>query len=190
MQLNIQDFDEEDFDEEDLVEEIPENNIPIKVIKKGVQFLEPTSVSKKIQRQQPKMSNGQNKSKISYEDILLKMGMVVSNGKLQLVDKNTNTQVINKNTNTKVIDTKAMDSNTTPNNSYIYNKYFKNEIQSQNKIRKPKTIQEYAEMIIEDHIQRQRIKQIKSTKLIMPTSNINYSTPPDVNKLFDFSKKR
>ena len=45
-------------------------------------------------------------------------------------------------------------------------------------------------MLLQDHLQRQRIKQIKSTKLIMPTSNISMaSNNGNLNKLFNFSKR-
>jgi hypothetical protein len=108
------------------------------------------------------------------------MGMFVSDGKLHLVDRNTvsfqeeqkQEQVINQ----------------IPQNSYIHNKYFKNELQPQNTITRPKTAQEYKKMILENYIERLRIKQIKSKKLLMPTSNINMATgnSSNLNRLFKF----
>jgi len=95
MELNIYELDQ------DIYEEIPENTFPKKVIK-NVHFnnnlynddnsynQKPTHqpiprVNSKMVR--PKMPN--QPPKISYEDILSKMGMFVSDGKLHLVDRNT-----------------------------------------------------------------------------------------------------
>ena len=112
------------------------------------------------------------------------MGMFVSDGKLHLVDKNS---VSFKNdaegTENKVI-------TNIPQNSYIHNKYFKNELQSQNAIAPapPKTLQEYKKRVLENYIERLRIKQIKSKKLLMPTSNISMATgnSSNLNKFFKF----
>ena len=82
-----------------------------------------------------------------------------------------------------------------PANSYIYNKYFKEEIKPEVTVIKPKTLAEYRHLLILDLLEkqreRQRIKQIKSTKLIMPTANINISNSQsgNLNKLFNFSKR-
>jgi len=78
------------------------------------------------------------------------------------------------------------------NNSYIYQKYFKNgATEDAQDIRRPQTIQEYRNMLISDIIQKYKIKQIKSSKLIMPTSNINFAQGPsgNLNKLFSFSQR-
>jgi hypothetical protein len=128
--------------------------------------------------------------KISYEDILSKMGMFVSDGKLHLIDRNT---LPNNYQQEQLIQNKQPTQNINPEfqqNSYIYNKYF-NEYQQQPVIRKPKTLAEYKQMLVHDYIQRQRVKQIKSTKLLMPTSNINISSSHqgNFNKLFNFSKR-
>jgi hypothetical protein len=77
-----------------------------------------------------------------------------------------------------------------PQNSYIYNKYFRDQTPSQDNIRQPLTILDYQNMIIHDALQKQRIKQIKSTKLLMPTSNINLAAgSSNLNKLFTFPKR-
>lgn len=220
MQLNISELDDEIYNMEDnsiyynnqqlqsSFEQIPENTVPIKVIKKSVHFEEPLRpthqaiprVNAKIVRPQTPVE----KPKISYEDILSKMGMFVSDGKLHLVDRNTLTpqkqellhSQVNKNQYQQVnqpyetnIEYKA--EHNIPQNSYIYNKFFKDDLQPQNIIRQPKTLEEYKIMLITDHIQRQRIKQIKSTKLIMPTTNINFSGghSANFNKLFSFPKR-
>jgi hypothetical protein len=47
-------------------------------------------------------------------------------------------------------------------------------------------------MLVEDYLIREKNKQIKSTKLVMPTSNINISdgsTRGLPNRLFSFSKR-
>ena len=176
MQLNIYELNENDAEGtenneliEPLFEEIPENTISIK---KKI----PQSILKK----------NVNKPKISYEDILSKMGMFVSDGKLHLVDKNS---VSFKNQNQKE-NIPQNKNQVIPQNSYIHNKYFKNELQTQNTIAPapPKTIQEYKKRVLENYIERLRINQIKSKKLLMPTSNISMATgnSSNLNKFFRF----
>ena len=174
MQLNIYELNENHAEGtenneliEPLFEEIPENTISIK---KKI----PQSILKK----------NVNKPKISYEDILSKMGMFVSDGKLHLVDKNSvSFKNESKGTENKVI-------TNIPQNSYIHNKYFKNELQAQNRIAPapPKTLQEYKKRVLENYIERLRINQIKSKKLLMPTSNISMATgnSSNLNKFFKF----
>jgi hypothetical protein len=127
------------------------------------------------------------KSKISYDDILNKMGMFVANGKLHLLDENGRSkpkkqvETLNQNQNQNHIQ-----------NSYIYNKYFQNDQYAQEQQQRPLTPLEYKNMLINNIIQKHRIKQMKSTKLIMPNSNINISSAGprgDINKLFGFSQK-
>ena len=76
-------------------------------------------------------------------------------------------------------------------NSYIYNKYFKEQIQSENKVKRPLTLMEYRRMLLKDIIQKRRIREIKSKKLMLPSSNINISSrnPGDMNRLFNFSRR-
>jgi hypothetical protein len=153
MELNIQELNDKNY-----FEEIPENNI-----NQNDYFDTLKDISKK--------------PKISYEDILSNMGMLVSNGKLHLVDRNTYNQQ------------KPTTQQNVEQSGYIYNKYFKEETQ-QPTIRKPKTIQEYKEMVIKDYIAKCKIKQIKSTKLIMPSTNIHYSqNTANLNMLFNYPKK-
>jgi len=186
-------------------EEIPENNIPIKVIKKGVHFDETNlkPIKQSIPKQNAKMVRPYvppAKPKISYDDILSKMGMLVSDGKLHLIDRNSikssqNDEMANIN-NSNTINNSNLNQNhnqnyNIPKNNYIYNKYFKDEITPQNTIRKPRNLNEYKIMVLEDLIQRQKIKQMKSTKLIIPNQNINISSrsSSNLNKLFNFSKR-
>ena len=212
MELNIYELDE---DNNQFYDEIPENSFSTKVIK-NVHFEDnqkPThqsipKVNAKMIR--PKMPNPT--PKISYEDILSKMGMFVSDGKLHLVDRNTLTPekrkelmdyqrnkqfqeephaIINQNIPHATINQNIPHA-TTNQNSYIYNKLFKDQIQPQITVRKPKTIQEYKRMLVEDYLMRERNKQIKSTKLIMPTSNINISDGSSrglPNRFFSLSKR-
>jgi hypothetical protein len=186
-------------------EKIPENTIPIKVIK-NVRFDE-TSVKpmhQSIPKSNAKISRQQippKKPQISYEDILSKMGMLVSNGKLHLVDRNTIPSHLQKQVTRKMGNNQSQQyedqqipqqvPQQIPQNSYIFNKYFKEELNQPEEVRRPRTLQEYKMMLLQDHLQRQRIKQIKSTKLVMPTSNINmaYSNSGNLNKLFSFSKR-
>jgi hypothetical protein len=46
-------------------------------------------------------------------------------------------------------------------------------------------------ILVDDYIEKQRIKQMKSTKLVMPTSNINMAAghSANLNKLFGFPKR-
>ena len=147
------------------------------------------------------------KPKISYDDILNKLGMFVAEGKLHLLDGQQ--QVTNSNslkqqqvTNTKPI-TKSQRQETpvakgnsviqdpNPNqNSYIFNKYFQNN-NYQAQPQRPLTPLEYRDMLIQNIIQKHKIKQMKSTKLVMPNSNINFAPGPtaNMNKLFGFSER-
>jgi hypothetical protein len=114
-------------------------------------------------------------SKISYEDILSKMNMFVSNGKLHLIDR-SKLEPANVNANND-------------QNSYIFNKYFKDEKQTTNNIRKPKTFHEYKMMVIDDYIERERIKRLKTRKLIIPSLSENYAHITKAeNKLFNLQK--
>ena len=125
------------------------------------------------------------KPQISYDDILNKMGMFVANGKLHLVDGQQSIPLKHPNPN----------PNPNPNpvqNSYIYNKYFQNNgYEEQQQVQRPLSALEYRDLLIKDIIQKQKIKQMKSTKLIMPNSNINFANgaTSNLNKLFGFSKR-
>ena len=222
MQLNITELDDIDnfneynndqFESQLEYEKIPENTVPspIKVIKKGVHFADNTLFSQKPTHQSiPKVNAKitrpqmpQQKPKISYEDILSKMGMLVSDGKLHLVDRNTLTpqqqQLLNSQSQqyqpqqyqSQQYQPQSMDNTNIPKNSYIYNKYFKDEVKPQNNVRRARSLHEYKMMLVDDYLERQRIKQMKSTKLVMPTSNINMAAgnSGNLNKLFGFSKR-
>ena len=220
MELNITELDnllgddydyDYDYQQEPIqssFEKIPENNVPIKVVKKGVTFKDQISpLHQALPREnskfvRPKIPNPQ--PKISYEDILSKMNMFVSDGKLHLMDNNPKGyQQINQRPpiQEQVFQQRQQQQrqqqqpSNIPANSYIYNKYFKDDFKPEPTVIKPKTLAEYKQLLILDLLekqrQRQRIRQIKSTKLIMPTSNINFSggQTGNLDKLFNFPKR-
>ena len=184
MELNISELDDNMYDQ------IPENK-PIKVVKKtSTNAHVPTkSAIKKVVRP----SVPEEKPKISYDDILSKMGMFVYNGQLHLLDEQQPKQPKQQQQQQpKQQQQQQINPITTPQNSYIYNKYFSNETQNANTgPRVPKTLLEYRNMLIHDILQKQRIKQIKSRKLILPNSNINFApySSQNMNKLFSFSNR-
>jgi len=204
-------------DNRNMYDEIPEN-FPVKVAKKNnkVTFNNNNSINdntilrpmnQSIPKPYAKMVRPhvpEPKSKISYDDILTNLGMFVADGKLHLLENQTEQtkQQIKQQYNNK------KQSNQQPHqqiqqpyqptqqqhyqqNSYIYNKYFSNETNDTPHIRVPKNVTEYKNMLINDILQKQKIKQIKSTKLIMPNSNINYApnTSRNLNQLFTFSNR-
>ena len=207
MELNITELD----DSRDTQFSIPENmfpNLENKKInpvvngsnKKTVQFFNdakpmiqiiPKSEAKMVRPHVPIQ-----KQQLSYEDIISKMGMVVENGKLLLMN---NQQTIQNTKSNKNIQTPkniqppnvhVPENQNVPKNSYIYNKYFKNETQQHDQPRRPMSAVELRNMLINDILQKHRVKQMKSTKLIMPTSNINFSrSSGNMNKLFSFSNR-
>ncbi len=188
------------------LEQIPENDMfeepQTKTVKKVSFIEEQTNKSKKMNIERPQA----NRPQISYDDILSKMGMYVSDGKLHLVDRESTKPVqqqqqpvqqqpVQKQPNIQHPSPRYAQSQNykmPPNQSnYIYSKYFKNEIKEEPEIKKPKTLAEYKHMLVMARLEQERIRQIKSKKLIIPSSNIQFSNgrPSDLNKLFNFSKK-
>lgn len=171
-----------------LFEIMPENKKSISMPNKNnkVTFVEESNHNQ-TQLPQSKMVRPKTvlqQPKVTYEDILSKMGMFVNDGKLHLKDNNF---YKNKEYNIDNIDNIDNNDNNSQNH-YINNKYFKNSNDTYTNIRVPKNVIEYRNMLIHDIIQKQRIKQIKSTKLIMPTTNINIGyNSSNLNKLFSFS---
>jgi hypothetical protein len=192
MELNINEL--ENLDElnelvnDNMYDQIPENK-PIKIIKKNAPPpITPKSAIKKVTR--PHVP--QQKPNVSYDDILTKMGMFVAEGQLHLLDNQppeVQEQIRHQIKKTKVVEEHEQQ---VPQNSYIYNKYFSNEMQNEGVgPRVPRNLEEYRDMLLHDLIQKQRIRQMKSTKLIMPTSNINFApySSHNMNKLFSFSNR-
>jgi hypothetical protein len=222
MELNINDLEYDDLEYnyapdqyESSYDQIPENNIPIKVIRTTVEPVKPMMQSiPKVNARIVRPKIPEPRPQISYDDILSKMGMFVSEGKLHLLDDKTpqqkkefkqqyqqrQNQYQNQNQlhNQNQIHPQNQHKNqiqhehtNIPQNSYIYNKYFKDEMQTPDTIRQPTTMKEYTTMLLTNILQKEKIKQIKSTKLMMPTSNINISSgnASNLDKLFGFSKR-
>ena len=187
-------------------EQIPENMPPkasapkINVVKQNnkVRFVDQPNIPN--QNIKPYMSGPKakmvrptvppTKPQISYDDILNKLGMFVANGKLHLLDGQQQPPL----NRAEVPKPHVSNSNPNPNqNTYIYNKYFQNNQydQDQWQEQRPMTPLEYRDMLIKNIIQKHKIKQMKSTKLVMPNSNINFASGPtsNLNKLFGFSQR-
>jgi hypothetical protein len=122
------------------------------------------------------------KKKVSFDDILLNMNIVVNkNGELQFMSP------INVTPNQDLIKNQKQSQqlknqeplNSSVKYSYIYNKYFK-DYQDANllspQVKHPKTKEEYNRMVLEERIkqelQKKRISEIKSKKLLF-TGNSN-----------------
>ena len=186
-------------------EQIPENMPPkasapkINVVKQNnkVRFVDQPNIPN--QNIKPYMSGPKakmvrptvppTKPQVSYDDILNKLGMFVANGKLHLLDGQQQPPL----NRAEVPKSHVSNSNPNPNqNTYIYNKYFQNNQYDQDQEQqRPMTPLEYRDMLIKNIIQKHKIKQMKSTKLVMPNSNINFASGPtsNLNKLFGFSQR-
>lgn len=200
MELNISEVSDNMYDQ------IPEN-VPIKIIKKDkVRFnsninevntiINTNANTKSALKKVVRPYVPEKKPQVSYDDILSKMGMFVADGQLHLLDNQpvkVQEQIKKQinNSHSQSIKDYGEPINANVQNSYIYNKYFSNEKTDENQVRVPKTLLEYRNMLIQDIIQKQKLKQIKSTKLIMPTSNINFApySSGNMNKLFKFSNR-
>lgn len=143
-------------------------------------------------------SSNPKKPKVSYDDILSSLNMVVNNGVLQFakpVKQEQKNQEV-KPQQKKQVTIREPQQRQHPNqNNYITNKYFKDyQEQSQDvdeEPPRPLTKEEYRQMMIQDYINRQqaqrRLSQIKSRKLLFDTQHINIAPnqmPRDMNKLF------
>ena len=182
---------------------IQEINNPNIVILNDVP-LNPTTVKKPTNSQ---------KAFSPHDEILSKMGMYVENGKISVINKknvrfsninNNNNSNSNSNSNSNIYKcgpkmqcSKVKKMQQPVNhpiisdnqNSYIYNKYFKNESQGAIAEPEPLTKEQIIQKLLQNRLQRQRIKQIKSTKFIMPTENIHYAPENNFNRLFGFSNR-
>lgn len=195
MELNISELDG------NIYEQIPEN-IPVKITKKDsrVRFAEkkevPSSLTKSVVKKVTRPQAIEQKSKMSYDDILSKMGMFVAEGQLHLLDNQpmkVQEQILQQYEQQQPVKQQSVKQQYVEpiQNSYIHNKYFSNENHAEPQVRVPRTLQEYRNMLVHDIIQKQKIKQMKSTKLVMPTSNINFApySTQNMNKLFKFSNR-
>ena len=137
-------------------------------------------------------SQNSKKPKVSYDDILSSLNMVVNNGVLQFAKPTQ--QKPQQKPQQKSQQKKQVTINAPQQNNYITNKYFKDykdESQCVEEPAKPMTKEEYKQMLIKNYIDRQnairRISQIKSKKLLFNTQNISIApnnNPRDMNKLF------
>lgn len=195
MELNISELDG------NIYEQIPEN-IPVKITKKDsrVRFAEkkevPSLLTKSVVKKVTRPQAIEQKSKMSYDDILSKMGMFVAEGQLHLLDNQpmkVQEQILQQYGQPQPVKQQPVKQQPVEpiQNSYIHNKYFSNENHAEPQVRVPRTLQEYRNMLVHDIIQKQKIKQMKSTKLVMPTSNINFApySTQNMNKLFKFSNR-
>ena len=142
------------------------------------------------------------KPKVSYDDILSSLNMVVHNGVLQFakpIEQKAEKSQQKKQVTINAPQKQQKQSFQHQQNNYITNKYFKDykdESQGVVEESKPMTKEEYKKMLIQDYINRQnairRISQIKSKKLLFNTQNISIApnnNPRDMNKLFSTFRK-
>lgn len=131
----------------------------------------------------------ETKKKINYDDILKSLNLVVNkNGVLQYMSAKPNgvnqeqpqyTQQQQYGQQTKVIKGKPLDPQV--KNSAIFNKYFKDykdpNAEQVQEVKVPQTMEEYKKMVLEERIrriqERNRIAQIKSTKMLYESNNGN-----------------
>ena len=115
------------------------------------------------------------KKKINYNDILNSLNLVVNkSGVLQYISTTDSAQ---QHQEEQPIKGKPLEHQV--KNSHIYNKYFKDykdpNVEYIEEVKVPKTVEEYNRMILEDRIkriqERNRIAQIKSTKLLFESNN-------------------
>ena len=172
------------------------------------QYSSPIKTLPKMYTKRQRIVQQPQEKKLSYDDILNNMGMFVdkeeeevyllpkqqtnnnSNNVVSLEQNKTpisNKPIVINNNNNNNSNNEVINNNIN-RNSYIYNKYFKNELNTDvGEVRKPKTMEEYKLMLLQDLLQKQRIRQIKSRQIQIPTSNIAFSDRPnDLNRLFKY----
>ena len=148
----------------------------------------------------------QNEPLFTHDDILKKLNVIMQNGQIYKnnLETQNNTfinkkqpflqtkqgqtekwQVIKQSPETQQVFEKMNNSGQSNDNSYIYNKYFKNKSQQSQKteiqILRPKNIQEYKKMLlqqaIEKHNKRVYLNNVKSKKL-----QFGIDTNPQIQK--------
>jgi hypothetical protein len=121
------------------------------------------------------------------------MGMCVVDGKLHFIGeytkKNTPPQPPQQR---KQSFPEKVPIEVAPQNSYIYNKYFKNELKEEPEVKIPKTAQEYRNMLIQQILEKERNKRVKSKQLFVTNIDNTIAHAPkmseaQLNKLFSFS---
>jgi hypothetical protein len=198
-----EDFCDEDFGNEDFGIDSNEYFDNEEYIDKKIEIEEPV-LKKPILKPVLKSKTNVKPRNFSYDDILKSMNVTVINGKLVLSKGNNtinhentiNYENTHENTSKKVKFSEEQIPHEVKN-SAIYNKYFKtyNNIQPTIEVRRPKTIEEYRQMLLEDKIKRiqakRRIDMIKPKTLLFSRENtpiINISQPTNLNKLFNFPR--
>ena len=114
------------------------------------------------------------KNQINYDNILKNMGMKEIKGKLFWDNKNKNQvddnfieydpQQRKKQIPTQQQTTNIQCQTPTYDNSYIHNKYFKNENNNIPKIQRPKNLIEYRNMLIKRIIEKKELKKLNLVK--------------------------
>ena len=203
MELKVSEDPQYEFDDvyqnqPPIIEENPIKSAPIKVIKKNVNFDESTikkPIPKKYAKKVRQPIAKPPEPKITYEDILAKMGMGLSNGQLHVINQSEVDRVepTNKLESRNQQQPQYINSHAPPGleNSYIFNKYFKEEFNKSSN--KPLTLNEYKNTLIQEIIHQKvaKLRQSNYRKLVMPTSNIDIANRQmgDINNLFNFSKR-
>lgn len=142
-----------------------------------------------IEDKVPNNNNNKRSKGLSYDDILAKMSMRVVDGQLFLEEDG---YVVNSNQvkQRQVPLTKPIQQ-PKPTSQGKRQPYWLQDAPQQFQPSPtepiPLTRAQYTDLLVKDLIQRRRIQQMKSTKLIMPTSNIQMSTAQsNLNRLFKF----
>jgi hypothetical protein len=125
------------------------------------------------------------KKKINYNDILNSLNLVVNkSGVLQYISTTDSAQEHQQEQYSHQQPIKGKPLEPQVKNSHIYNKYFKDykdpNVEYIEEVKAPQTVQEYNRMLLEDRIkriqERNRIAQIKSTKLMFESNNTQVNT--------------
>ena len=132
----------------------------------------------------------QKKKKINYNDILNSLNLVVNkSGVLQYISTTDNQEPYYDEKQQYSHQPQQQPNKGKPlepqvKNSHIYNKYFKDykdpNVEYIEEVKVPQTVEEYNRMLLEDRIrriqERNRISQIKSTKLMFESNNTQINT--------------
>jgi hypothetical protein len=125
------------------------------------------------------------KKKINYNDILNSLNLVVNkSGVLQYISTTDSAEQHQQQQYSQQQQPKGKPLDPQVKNSQIYNKYFKDykdpNVEYIEEVKVPQTVEEYNRMILEDRIkriqERNRIAQIKSTKLMFESNNTQINT--------------
>lgn len=107
-----------------------------------------------------------NAIKIDYDSILRNMGMHERKGKLYYEPNADNPQTNYFKYDKKYENNEINKPNETMKSSYIYNKYFKDELKTPEKVEPITNLAEFRNMQIRKLIEHRRIQQIKSKQMI------------------------